>query len=66
MKAIKVGIATQQAMRERVLAIAKGELKPQPDDPKVWFTSMRSFAKALDGERLRPLVQADRYEITAF
>ena len=43
MKVIKIGIASQKDIRARVLAIAKGELKPKVNDPKIWFTSMRSF-----------------------
>ena len=40
MKVIKIGIASQEKIRERVLAIAKGEIKPKASDPKIWFTSM--------------------------
>src|SRR5437879_3099075 len=34
---IKVGIAPQATIRERILSIAKGELKPKSSDPKIWF-----------------------------
>ena len=47
MKVIKIGIASQQKIRQRVLAIAKGEITPKPSDPKVWFTSMLSLAEVL-------------------
>jgi len=47
MKVIKIGIAPQEKIRERVLAIAKGELKPKASDPKIWFTSMRSLSQVL-------------------
>ena len=50
MKAIVVGIMSQDRMRERVLAIAKGEYKPKPSEPKIWFTSMRSLAEVLSDE----------------
>ena len=50
MKVIKIGIASQQKIRQRVLAIAKGEITPKPSDPKVWFTSMRSLAELLSDE----------------
>jgi predicted transcriptional regulator len=46
-KTLKVGIATYEEMKARTLAIAKGKLKPAPDDPKVWFTSAESFARVL-------------------
>jgi len=50
MKVIKIGIAPQEKIRERVLAIAKGELKPKASDPKIWFTSMRSLSQVLSDE----------------
>jgi predicted transcriptional regulator len=34
-------------MKARTMAIARGELKQKPGDPKVWFTSTESFAKVL-------------------
>ena len=50
MKVIKIGIAPQEKIRERMLAIAKGEVKPKASDPKVWFTSMRSLSQVLSDE----------------
>jgi predicted transcriptional regulator len=50
MKAIVIGIMPQEKIRERLLAVARGEYKPKPSDPKVWFTSMRSLAEVLSDE----------------
>ena len=50
MKIVKIGIASQQTIRKRMLAIAKGELKPKASDPKIWFTSMRSLSQVLSDE----------------
>ena len=50
MKVIKIGIAPQENILERVLAISKGELKPKASDPKIWFTSMRSLSQVLSDE----------------
>ena len=50
MKIIKVGITPQEKIRERMLAIAKGEFKPKPSDPRIWFTSMRSLSQAVSDE----------------
>ena len=50
MKVIKIGIASQAEIRQRILAIAKGELKVKSSDPKIWFTSMRSLAQVLSDE----------------
>ena len=50
MNMFKVGIASQEKIRERMLAIAKGEFKPKPSDPRIWFTSMRSLSQAVSDE----------------
>ena len=47
MTTLKVGIADYEEMKARTIRIAKGEEKPTPDDPKVWFTSTESFAQIL-------------------
>lgn len=47
MKTIKIGIMSQKEIRERTLAIARGEYVPRPDEPKIWFTSIRSLAEVL-------------------
>ncbi len=50
MKTIKIGIMPQEKIRDRVLAIARGEFKPRPGDPKIWFTSMKSLAEVLSDD----------------
>ena len=50
MKTLKIGIAPQEKIRERILGIARGKIKPKASDPKVWFTSMRSLSKFLSDE----------------
>lgn len=50
MKAVVVGILPQERIRERMLAIARGDYTPKPTDPKIWFTSMRSLAEVLSDE----------------
>ena len=47
MTTLKVGIAGYEEMKARTMRIAKGEEKPAPGDPKVWFTSTESFAQIL-------------------
>ena len=59
MKVVKIGIASQEKIRERVLLIAKGELKPKASDPKIWFTSIRSLAEVLSDEN-RALLEVIR------
>ena len=48
--AIAIGIMSQAKLRERVLAIARGDYKPKASDPKIWFTSMKSVADVLSDE----------------
>lgn len=50
MKVVKIGIMSQKEIRERTLAIARGEYKPKPDEPKIWFISIRSLAEVLSDD----------------
>lgn len=56
MSTLYVGIATLEEYKKRTLAIARGELKPGSNDPKIWFNSIESFAKVLS-ERNRELLR---------
>lgn len=47
MTTLKVGIADYEEMKARTMRIVRGEEKPAPGDPKVWFPSMESFAQIL-------------------
>jgi predicted transcriptional regulator len=47
MKTLRIGIATYDQMKARTLAIARGEYRPQRQEPKVWFPSIESVAKVL-------------------
>ena len=46
-RVVKVGIATYEQQKARLMAIARGEHKPAPDEPKIWFSSIESFAQVL-------------------
>lgn len=50
MKTITIGIMPREKIRERMGAIARGEYKPKPGEPKMWFTSMKSLAEVLSDE----------------
>ena len=56
MKTLKVGIASYEDMKARTMAIARGERKPGRGEPKVWFTSLESFARVLS-EHNRALLE---------
>lgn len=49
-KPIVIGIMPQDKIRERVLAIARGDYRPKPSEPKIWFTSMKSLAEVLSDD----------------
>jgi predicted transcriptional regulator len=55
MTTLKVGIAGYEQMKARTLAVARGKQRARRDDPKIWFTSMESFAKVLS-DRNRALL----------
>jgi len=50
MKKIVIGIMSQKKIRERVLAIARGEYSPKRGEPKIWFPSMKSMAEVLSDQ----------------
>ncbi len=55
MKTLKIGIMSYEDMKAYTKAIARGEHKRKPGEPKIWFTSMQSFARVLS-ERNRDLL----------
>ncbi|MBX2808229.1 MAG: hypothetical protein KTR20_06300 [Cellvibrionaceae bacterium] len=57
MKAIIIGIMPQHKIRERALAIARGDYKPKANEPNIWFTSMKSLAEVLSDDN-RALLHA--------
>jgi len=58
---LRVGIASRAEMRARTLAVARGEVKPSPSDPKVWFTSLESLAQVLSSKN-QALLETIRQE----
>ena len=62
MKTLKIGIAGYDQMKARTMAIARGERTPAKDEPKVWFTSIESFARLLSEHNrdLRELIARER------
>jgi predicted transcriptional regulator len=62
MKTVVIGIMPQEAIRARILAIARGDYKPKAGEPKIWFTSMKSLAEVLSDENralLRVIAQSN-------
>ena len=68
MTTLKVGIADTGEMKARTLRIARGEEKPSPDDPKIWFISTESFSKVLSApnrEMLRLIAEEEPESLDA-
>lgn len=47
LRRLNVGVATPTEMRARTLAIARGALKPGPDDPTIWVPSFEALGRIL-------------------
>ena len=62
MKSVVIGVMPQNQIRARMIAIAKGEYKPSPGEPKIWFTSMKSVAEVLSDQN-RALLKVIRETI---
>lgn len=50
MTKVKIGIASYEEIKARTMAIARGEIQRAPDDPKIWFNSLKSFAAVFSEE----------------
>jgi len=60
MSTLKIGIASYEEMKALTLAIARGQRKLSPQEPRVLFPSTESFAKVLSAgnrELLRVIVE---------
>src|SRR5438128_2119112 len=47
------GVASYAEMKARTMAVARGERRVAPSEPKVWFTSTESFATVLSAGEVR-------------
>lgn len=56
MTTLLVGIANYERMKERTMEIARGKRKADKGEPKIWFTSIDSFARILS-DRNRELLK---------
>ena len=49
-KVLHIGIMPYEDYKKRTLAIARGEYRPQPEEPKIWFESLQSMAQVLSND----------------
>lgn len=51
-KVMKIGILSWEEYKARNLAIARGELKPKRNAPKIWMPSLETAAKVLSPDNV--------------
>lgn len=53
-------LLSKEDYRKRTIAIAKGEYKPNKNEPKIWFESVKSMAQVLSSDNqvlLKTIIQ---------
>ncbi len=55
MKTLNVGIMPREEFQKRTIAIASGKYKPKKDEPKIWFSSMKSLGEILSESNVKLL-----------
>ena len=59
-RVLKVGIMSEEAMRERMIGIATGDIVPKRSDPKIWFSTLKTASEVLcdsNRELLKTIVE---------
>lgn len=54
-KVLKIGIMPREQFQQRILDAAAGRTKLNKDDPKIWFSSMKSLSEVLSDNNVRLL-----------
>lgn len=55
MKTLKVGIMSRENFQKRLIEIASGRYKLKKNEPKIWFSSIKSLSEVLSENNLRLL-----------
>jgi predicted transcriptional regulator len=55
MKILKIGIMPRELFQKRLVEIASGRYKPKRNEPKIWFSSIKSLSEVLSENNLRLL-----------
>lgn len=64
---ISIGIMSREDFQRHTIAIAKGEHKPNKNEPKIWFDSVESMAQVLstkNRELLRIIKEKEPQSLT--
>jgi len=54
-EALKVGIMSREQFQKRILDAAAGRTKLNKDDPKIWFSSIKSLDQSMSDNNDRLL-----------
>jgi predicted transcriptional regulator len=49
---LKIGIATREQMRDRTIAIARGQYVAASDEPRIWFTSLDAVYRVFSEQNM--------------
>lgn len=49
---LHIGVASKDFIHNRMKAIAKGDQKQKPGDPRVWFTSFEALARVFSRQNM--------------
>jgi len=55
MKTIRIGVASDQEIRSRMLDIAAGRIKPSVQEPRIWVRSVDEFRKLMSEKNMNLL-----------
>lgn len=55
MKLLRVGIMPREYFQKRLIDIASGRYIPKKNEPKIWFSSIKSLSEVLSENNLRLL-----------
>lgn len=55
MSKIKIGIMPRDVFQKRMLDIAAGRIVPSKNEPKIWFSSIKSLGEVLSDNNIRLL-----------
>lgn len=51
-KRIVIGIAPEDTIRKRMIAIARGQYTPKKGEPKIWFASLNAVSQVLSAANI--------------
>lgn len=65
MKVIQVGIMSRDKFQSRTVEIASGRYKPKKNEPKIWFSSIKSLCEVLNESNMHLLKIIDEQKPTS-